>query len=248
MQMSNFTSDSSNEEPGVLRVYLLGLLDFDAALALQEHFVDEVASREDGSGILLLCEHPPTITIGRNGSRADVVPGQQELKQREIPVRWVSRGGGTVMHSPGQLAVYPILPLNRLNLGLASFVERLHGSVHDLAAELKMPVEPSGGTAAGIHGRCGQFATVGVAVRDWVSCHGLFVNVSPAKEFLRLVRPAGEPGYASIQQQRQRAASMHSIRERMIRSVATRMGYSRHYLFTSHPLLKRTVRKVYVPA
>jgi lipoyl(octanoyl) transferase len=248
MQLRRPATARHDREPDALRVYLLGLLDFDSALALQEQLVDEVACRDDGSGILLLCEHPPLITIGRSGSRSDVLPGRQELDRLQIPLRWISRGGGTVIHSPGQLAVYPIVPLKRRGLGLEDFVSRMQSAVFDLAAELRMPVDPEQCTAEAVCGRCGEFATLGAAVRNWVSCHGLFVNVCPANEFLRLVRPGGRPKPASIQQQRQRAASMHSIRERMIRLTAQRMEYDRHYVFTGHPLLKRTTRKVYVPA
>ena len=101
---------------GALEVFLLGLVDFDAALFLQERLMMHVAQRDDGYGALLICEHPPLITIGRSGSQAEILCDAHELTARQIDVRWLNRGGGALVHVPGQLALYPILPLARRGL------------------------------------------------------------------------------------------------------------------------------------
>src|SRR2546427_10169943 len=95
-----------------LSVYLLGSVDFEAALAFQRRLAYEVAGNRD-SGALLLCEHAPLVTIGRHGSWRHVVLEPEELRARRWPVRWVNRGGGCILHAPGQLAIYHILPLDR---------------------------------------------------------------------------------------------------------------------------------------
>ena len=92
--------------------YLLGSVDFEACLALQQRLVYEAAGRDDGQITLLLCEHPLTITVGRQGSRADIRLGQSaSWKAGGSRSRWVNRGGGCLVHAPGQLAIYPIVPL-----------------------------------------------------------------------------------------------------------------------------------------
>src|SRR5437016_11172103 len=75
---------------GSLEIYLLGLVDFDAALSLQERLVLEIAQHDDGRGALLICEHPPLITIGREGSQADILCESHELVARQIEVRWLN--------------------------------------------------------------------------------------------------------------------------------------------------------------
>src|SRR5438309_6698380 len=111
-----------------LQVYLLRSIYLESALALQRRLVYQVAG-ERSSAALVLCEHPPLITVGRQGSRSHILCDPEELRVRRWRVRWVNRGGGCVLHQPGQVAVYPILPLDRLNLGLRAYLERLHDVV-----------------------------------------------------------------------------------------------------------------------
>src|SRR5437867_2374094 len=80
-----------------LSVHLLGLVDFEACQALQQRLVYESSGRRDGHITLLICEHPTVITIGRQGSRADIRLDARELASRGINLRWVNRGGGTLV-------------------------------------------------------------------------------------------------------------------------------------------------------
>src|SRR5262245_22855016 len=83
-------------------IYLLGLVPFDEAQALQRRLVYDLGERR-AIATLMLCEHPPTISVGRNGSRSHIAVDDDELRERSIGVRWVNRGGGCVLHVPGQL-------------------------------------------------------------------------------------------------------------------------------------------------
>lgn len=226
-----------------LLVHMLGTVDFDSALYLQERLVYELADRSDRMGGLLICEHPPLVTIGREGSRADLPPDLHDLEARQTDVRWLSRGGGTVVHGSGQLAVYAMLPLDRLGLGLVEFRQRLEAAVIDAGRELDVPAERDA-RSPGVWSRGRQFAFVGAAVRSWVSFHGLFVNVAPDMQVQRLV----DRRLTSIAAERQRPVSMHTVRESLVRNLASRFGYADTHLFTGHPLLKRTRKKIHVPA
>ena len=92
-----------------LQVYLLEMLDFETLLRLQRRLHYDVTSDRLQAAIIL-CEHTPTITIGRQGSRAHLHVEPEELHSRRWPVRWVNRGGGCLLHVPGQFALYSILP------------------------------------------------------------------------------------------------------------------------------------------
>lgn len=238
----------TDRTPAPLEVHLLGVVDYESALFLQERLVYEISDRADGLGGLLLCEHPPLITIGRGGSRAHILVDPDELESRQMGVRWVNRGGGCLAHAPGQLAVYPIVPLDRLGLGLDDYRRLIEESVVDACRELRLsasrrPDQP------GVWCREGQLAHLGIAVKSWVASHGIFVNVNPAMEFLRLVRPnrTGER-VTSLAAARLKPTSMHKIRESLIRNLASRLGYERQHVYTGHPLLRRTKKKVYVNA
>jgi lipoyl(octanoyl) transferase len=225
-----------------LEVYLLGLVDFDACLHLQERLATEVAERNDGHAALLVCEHPPLVTIGREGSQEHILCEPGELVARQIDVRRLNRGGGAIVHIPGQLAAYPIVSLAARRLGLVSYRERLERAVVDVCHELLVSTTRQD-DRAGVWGRHGQIAQLGVAVRGGVTSHGLFVNVSPRMDALRLVESIGGR-QSSLAAERMRVTSMHSVRESLVRNLAARLKYERYHLYTGHPLLKRTRRVV----
>ena len=267
--MTSFFTDWSLRTEPSLEVYLLGLVDFDAALFLQERLLHEISQRDDGSGALLICEHPPLVTIGREGSRTQIACEPEELVSRRMDVRWLNRGGPSLVHAPGQLAAYPIVPLMRRGLGLVAFRDRLESAVIDTCGELRVPAwrHPE---HAGVWCRCGKLASFGAAVRSGVSYHGMFVNVCPNLQLMRLVRspaaaiadepqttclpdaahkPCG-PGWdsdlrvTSLAAQRVKPTAVHTVRESLIRRIADRLCYGRHHVYTGHPLLKRTRRIV----
>src|SRR5207302_8685927 len=164
--MNRAISQSRDVAEASLQVYLLGSIDFESALALQRRLVYQVASERSGAA-LVLCEHPPLITVGRQGSRSHILCDPEELRARRWKVRWVNRGGGCLLHQPGQLAVYPILPLDRLGLGLRSYIDRLHAVVVAVLGEYRI----AGAARANVPGvGVGHrpIAVTGVAVRDWV--------------------------------------------------------------------------------
>ncbi|MEX0715800.1 MAG: hypothetical protein WD066_04400, partial [Planctomycetaceae bacterium] len=238
---STFWSPASRTSAS-LEVHLLGLVEFDAALALQERMVFDVSGRDDTQGRLLVCEHPPLISIGREGSRAHLRAEPADLRSRQIDVRWLNRGGGCVVHAPGQLAAYPVVPLDRLGLGLAEYRRRLEEGVLDVCRELRIPAERRG--EPGVFCRTGQVAQLAVAVKSWVAYQGIFLNVRPDMTLQRLAdppRPDVSP--SSLEAQRQRPVSMHAVRESLVRNLASRLEYAEHLLYTGHPLLVRTRKK-----
>ncbi len=226
-----------------LEIYLLGLVEFEDVQTLQRRLVYDLGEREGGA--LILCEHPPTITVGRSGSRAHIRADQEELRSWDIQVTWVSRGGGVVLHLPGQLAAYVVLPLRPLGLDVRSYLDGLHQAIVQLLAEFDL----SGSTRVGFPGVfLGQerVASVGVAVNRWIAYHGLTLNVGP---FLGPFGVLEEPGpnglpirQTSMEARRQRPAPMAKVREALIRQVEETFGLERHLVFTDHPLIRRKPR------
>jgi lipoate-protein ligase B len=146
------------------------------------------------------------------------------------------------------LAAYPILPLDRLKNGVDDLRGRLEDTVLRICEELKLPAERRD-DGAGVCTRCGRVAEIGCAVKSWVSYHGLFLNVAPALDLMRMVRPrSGERRISSLAASRERVTSMHQVRESFIRNFAAQFGYERYHVFTGHPLLHRTRRKIHVCA
>jgi lipoate-protein ligase B len=98
-----------------LEVRDLGLIEYDAARALQDALAAEIANGTR-SPTLLLLEHPHVYTFGTSGDASNLLWDDTTLAERGISVRWVDRGGDVTYHGPGQLVGYPLLPLGRLEV------------------------------------------------------------------------------------------------------------------------------------
>jgi lipoyl(octanoyl) transferase len=227
------------DPPPALQVYLLGLVDFEAALSLQQRLVYEVAGERDRAA-LVLCEHSPRITVGRQGSSAHILCENEELRARQWPVRWVNRGGGCWLQVPGQLAIYPVLALDRLGLGLDGYLDQLQGVIQGVLADFSVMTETRPGHR-GVWAGSRLIAGVGVAVRDWVTYFGAVLNINPALDGFRLVR-IGSPGdgpMTSLERERRGPPRPALVRERFVEHFSARFGFARTALFHEYPSLCR---------
>jgi lipoyl(octanoyl) transferase len=224
-----------------LQVYLLGAVDFEAALTLQRRLAYEVAG-DRKRGALILCEHPPLITVGRQGSRAHILCEADELRARQWQVRWVNRGGGCLLHAPGQLAVYPVLALDRFSLGVQTYLDNLQAVLLALLADFSVTgtVHPG---QPGVWVGDRLVASVGIAVREWVAYYGAVLNVNPALAPYRLVRScAGAEPMTSLARERRGPVRPSLVRQRLAEHFAARFPFSRVAYFSDHPSLSRKAR------
>jgi lipoyl(octanoyl) transferase len=239
----------SLERPS-LEVYMLGLVDFQEVQQVQRRTVYDLGER--GAAVLILCEHPPTISVGRSGSRAHISPGDEILDDLGIKVYYVNRGGGCVLHLPGQLAAYLALPLPALGLTVQAYVDRLHAMVIGVLSEFGLT-----GTIRsdlpGVFSGPARIATVGIAVSRWIAYYGLTLNVGP---YLQLFEMLAEPGigraplrHTSMESRRQRYTAMSKVRESLIRRVELVFDLEQRHVYTSHPQVRAKVwSRAYAPS
>jgi lipoyl(octanoyl) transferase len=237
-----------------LEIYLLGLVDFDEIQQLQRRLVYDLGEQEGCGGSLILCEHPSTISVGRSGSRGHILWDDEELRGRGIAVRWVNRGGGCVLHLPGQLVGYLAFPLTDSKFDLRGYLDGLHRVLIEVLREFDL--EGSTRTDhSGVFLGNTRVATVGVAVNRWIAYHGFSLNVSTFLEpFESIAEPIDSSGrlsnrQTSMESRRQRPAPMAKVKEAVIRQVEAVFGLERHHLYTHHPLIRRKVAShVYAPS
>lgn len=228
-----------------LHVYLLGRVDFDALLGLQDRLAYEVAG--GGFGALILCDHPTGITIGREGSWLDVRPGPEALHERGWPLHWVGRGGGAMLHVPGQIAGYPIFALDRLGYTPAAFLNAIQLLLVDLLREFQLTAEVDAmKPGARICGR--RVAHVGFAVRNWVSTFGIVLNVDPDLELFYNIHCDGDPlPMTSIQREATSRVRIAEVRQRLLAKMAERFGFDRISLFHTLPAPARPIPHARTP-
>jgi len=186
----------------MISVVQLGITDYATGLRLQQKLV---GLRKDGrvGDVLLLLEHAPVITLGRNAKAAHVLASPERLAERGVEVFECNRGGDVTFHGPGQLVGYSIFDLRglaaesgiRKTLGAVEFVRRLEEVLIRTCGDFRIPTV----RVAGLTGvwtkkpskTQAKIAAIGVHISRGVTSHGFALNVNTDLSFFDLIIPCG---------------------------------------------------------
>jgi lipoyl(octanoyl) transferase len=171
----------------VLEVIPAGLMPYRDALEWQRSLGQ---ARIDGRllhDVLLLLEHPPVVTLGRNSHDAHL------LRTQGVEVFEVERGGDVTYHGPGQLVGYPILDLSGHRRDLHWYLRTLEQALIAALGELGLPAERNPGYT-GVWTRGRKIASIGIHVKQWVTWHGFALNVTTDLSAFERIVPCGIPG------------------------------------------------------
>jgi lipoate-protein ligase B len=172
--------------PPLLRVVDLGRREFGEVWNLQ---LETVAARQrnEVSDTLLLVEHPHVITLGRGARRENV------LAPEGMPVFAIERGGDVTYHGPGQLVGYPILQFKDEERDLHLYLRRIEELLIDTSADFGVTAgRRAGATGVWTEGEPQRkLASIGVAVKKWVTLHGFALNVSTDLSRFSAINPCG---------------------------------------------------------
>jgi lipoyl(octanoyl) transferase len=179
-----------------LEVRWLGRIDYRAAWRLQHELV-AARSADDIPDQLLLLEHPPVLTLGRQSDPGHVRAGQAELARRGIELIRVERGGEVTYHGPGQLVAYPIVKIAERRLFLRPFVRALEQAMIDTAASFGVTAERRAGYpgcwCAAESNRPRKLGALGLRLERGISYHGIALNVTTNLADFELIDPCGMP-------------------------------------------------------
>lgn len=215
-----------------LRVIDLGLTTYSEAWDLQNLIAQEVASGHVSETLLLL-EHPHTYTCGRRGGRDHILATDQQLKDDDIVVLDVDRGGDVTYHGPGQLVAYPIINLHNYGgtidyPGYVRSLERvLIAALKEMGVHAHTLKDYSGAWVTGAGGE-EKIAAIGVRVNGrGITTHGIALNVKTDLRFFEYIVPCGitDKGVTSIDRILPEAPSMFEAKDTFARHFAEIFGF-----------------------
>jgi lipoate-protein ligase B len=200
-----------------------GFLPYVGACALQHQLVE---ARKAGAipDVLLFCEHPHVITLGRNGKKENLRASDRLLTQMNVTFQETDRGGDITYHGPGQIVGYPILDLTEHRRDVRWYVQQLEEIMIRTSADFEV-------TAARVGGRHGiwvgkppvdeKLAALGVHLSRWVTSHGFAYNVATDLRYFDLIVPCGIAG--------KRATSLERVLDRAVRTDEVRPKLAAHF-------------------
>jgi lipoyl(octanoyl) transferase len=175
----------------------LGLLSWSDAYALQQRIV---VARKAGviEDVLLFCQHPHVLTLGRNASQKNLLASEHVLRQKNVELRETNRGGDITYHGPGQIVGYPILDLDRI------------------PGKTGIWVQPPGNILEE------KLAAIGVHISRWVTSHGFAFNVSTDLRYFDLIIPCGiaDRKATSLEKLLHRNVSLGEVKPRLTHHLA----------------------------
>ena len=197
----------------------LGLADYVSTWRAMEKFTLE-RTPETVDQIWFL-QHPPVFTLGLAGKLEHVLdPG-------EIPVVHIDRGGQVTYHGPGQLVVYPLLDLRRLQLGVRALVEALELSVIDTVAAYGIPARGRR-DAPGVYVGERKLCSIGIRVRRGCTYHGIAFNVAMDLAPFSRINPCGYAGLEMTQLSSLAApTNLEQVAADLLPAMLRRLGYNK---------------------
>lgn len=172
-----------------LDIYELGTVPYEKALEYQESLLAKRIAEKIPDSLILL-EHPPTITTGRKGNTGNLLVRKEYLEKHGISFVHASRGGDITFHGPGQIVGYPILNLKNHDMDIRKHLR----SIEEVIIQTLRDFEIEGRRIDGVTGvwvKRSKIASIGIAIRKWVTYHGFALNVSTNLDYFELILSCG---------------------------------------------------------
>lgn len=202
----------------------LGLLSYEEAFDLQQQIVKSMIEEDRSRNTILLLEHPPVFTLGKQGGRENLTVPESFLNSRGIHIVQTQRGGNITFHGPGQLVVYPIIDLFQAGMAVKDFVYCLEEVMIRTCRAFMVTAERDDRNH-GIWVGGKKIGSIGLTIRKGISFHGIALNVSNDLTPFSWINPCGLEGVSmtSLAAETERGSTildMTSVKNTFLREFA----------------------------
>jgi lipoate-protein ligase B len=193
----------------------LGYCDFEQALKIQKK-IHELRVENKIPDTLILVEHPSVLTIGKSGSFDNILISTEVLHEKGIKIYQIERGGDITYHGPGQIVGYPIFYVKTALAGIKAMIKNIASllifTLNDFGVEAT--VKPK---FVGVWVGDEKIASIGIAVKHWVTFHGFALNVTTDLTYFDLIRPCGLANVkmTSLEKILQKKIELTEVKERI---------------------------------
>jgi lipoyl(octanoyl) transferase len=221
----------------ILNLVYLGRVGYAEGLEVQRRLVEARVAGRIGNTLVLL-EHPPVLTLGRNSDRKNVLATDEFLAYRGVEIHEINRGGDVTYHGPGQLVGYPIVDLRSFaltglgrRLGAVEYVRWVEEALIRACADFGVKTERVAGrtgvwTLAGGSIEEKKIAAIGVHISRGITSHGFALNVTTDLRDFELIVPCGisDRKVTSLELEVSEEVGETLTMEKVIHAVARQFG------------------------
>ena len=209
-----------------LDIRRLGRISYAQGLALQETLVDE---RKRGviTDTLLLLEHDPVVTLGRNARTENLLISEEALRARGVDLFEAGRGGDVTYHGPGQIVGYPIIEIPEGRRDVHRYVRDLEDVMIRVCADYGLLARRIAGKSGTFVGE-NKIGAIGVRISRWVTSHGFAFNVNTNLSGFDLIVPCGlrDQGVTSLAKLLGSEVSQGEVEGRLAERFCGMFGYT----------------------
>ena len=203
-----------------------GLIPYSEAFGKQKELfeaaIQQKSEQKETQNTVVFCEHPHVITIGKNGSAFNLLFPEKFLKEKQVELFNVDRGGDVTYHGPGQLVGYPILDLDAFRIGLKDYIFLLEEVIIQLLDQYSIKGERLTGAAgvwldAGNPQKARKICAIGVKSSRFITMHGFALNIMTDLSYFGLINPCGfkDKGVTSIEKELNGKIEIDQLKERL---------------------------------
>lgn len=181
---------------------------YDQQKELFEKAIRDKGKKQAIQNTVVYCEHPHVITVGKNGLFSNLLFPEEVLKEKQVELFHVDRGGDITYHGPGQIVGYPIFDLESFNIGLKEYIHKLEDVIIQTLREYEITGERLDGATGvwldkDLPGKARKIAAIGVRSSRYVTMHGFALNIHTNLDYFNLINPCGfvDKGVTSLEKE-----------------------------------------------
>ena len=203
-----------------------GLIPYSEAYKKQKELFEtamrQKSEQKETQQTIIFCEHPHVITVGKNASTSNLLFPEKVLKEKQVGLYPVDRGGDVTYHGPGQLVCYPVIDLEVFHIGLKSYIFLLEEIIIRLLDHYALKAERLPG-ATGVWLQTNQpdkvrkICAIGIKSSRYITMHGFALNVSTDLSYFQLINPCGfkDKGVTSLKKELNCKINVEELKERL---------------------------------
>ncbi|WGL59377.1 lipoyl(octanoyl) transferase LipB [Pigmentibacter sp. JX0631] len=180
-----------------MQIKYLGLLPYSDTLGIMESIHTDIVNNPSQEGIILVVQHPPTVTMGKRELYTDMLIPPEQLKYKGVAFHKIDRGGSVTVHEPGQIVIYPIFQIQEYQQTVRSYVHLLEEAMIETAALYGVNVQRDE-INPGVWVGQNKIGAIGIRIKDKVTKHGIAFNVLNSLETFSNIIPCGLHGRGVI--------------------------------------------------